>query len=220
MNEPDSPKPWPPREGKKFFLLWMIAEVFLAIVQRFVTPLMFKTQGVDWNLWAAQAVLAAAAAGWTGYLLFRFGWRLAAWAAMPVVLGGALMAWYSAQGGKLGLLFLSQALSLIVPLGWLAVQAALMIGVRQRPWAWLVAGVAVQLLNVAGIFAIGVLDSFFHEVAYHIPAVSVTQLTTAAHSGLWLLGAAVTAAVLAWWMPPITRESGAASPPASGSSGV
>jgi len=220
MNDPDSPTPWPPRAGWKFFLLWMVAEIFTALVERFspwlwVTAL--RTGKIDWDVWAGQTALLMLAAAWTGYLLFRPSFRLVLWVLLPAVISAVLWTWIEAVGF---LALLSNPGVRSFNLAALpAAQAALMIGIRRRPWAWLMASVGLELISRASVrvFETEIVKRFVEWPASLHAMISASNVTSAGYAGIWLLGAAGSAYVLAFWMPPITPESRTASPPPRGS---
>lgn len=220
MNERDLPQPWPPRTGQKFFLFWMLAEIFAALVERFspwlwITAL--RTGKIDWNLWVGQTALLVPAAAWTGYLLFRPSLRLGLWVLLPAVVSAVLWSWVEAIGflallGNLGVRSFNLA---ALP----AAQAALLIGIRRRPWAWLVASIVAELMSRASVrvFETEIARRFVEWAASLHSMISTSNVISAGYAGIWLLGAAGPAYVLAFWMPPITRENRTASPPLPGS---
>jgi hypothetical protein len=215
LNETTSPKPWSPRAGWKFFFLWMLGEVAASLVQRFFPIWSAPSVGVaivDWNRWAAQTALALPVTVWTGYLLFRPGLRLLLWVVLPIALGAAFWAWINTAGLSMLLYY---PLWLMTTAATPAMQALLMLGVRRRVWAWLIACVAAQLFHRHSIALVS--DLLSNQLPGWLaglpPFLGAPQIAMAVWSGLWLLGAAGCAYVLAFWMPPITRENRTAAPP-------
>jgi hypothetical protein len=100
-----------------------------------------------------------------------------------------------------------QYMSLVAPL----LEAALLQGVRRRAWAWILA-------SMAGV----VLTQFFFWLMYQAggsgmiqrllegtlgntsPKAALALATSGVFRGIWIVSEAISAAVLAWKMPPIT----------------
>lgn len=197
MNEPDSPKPWPPREGKKFFLLWIAGLLAFAVLSR--AGMVAANAGGAFNQHGRVVFLAFAVGlhAWQAWLLFSGNGRRVLWALMPLI---SLLA-----GDNYKLI---QLLVVVAPL----LQTPLLAGVRLRPWAWLLAGMGQVILTQAG-------SALINNLAHSSLSSSVQStffqswVVAGAHSGLWLLGEVAAAYVLACWMPPIVREDRPASLP-------
>lgn len=204
MTEPDSPKPWPPREGKKFLLLWLAGLLVFAVLSR--AGMMAANAGGTFNQHGRVVfvVFALGLHAWQAWLLFSGNTRRVLWTAIPLI---SLLA-----GDNYRLVPL---LGVIAPI----LETALLARIRLRPWAWLLAGMGQVIVTQLGWMLINNLaDSWLPANTRNSPL--HLQIIGGANSGLWLLGEVAAAYVLAFWMPPITPGSRTASPPPPGSTGA
>jgi hypothetical protein len=204
MTSETSHQPWPPREGRPFFLLWLAGLLVFAVISR---AAMFAASGSSGPLNAhgkvVFVVFALALHGWQAWLLFRPGWRRAVWTALPLL---SLVAGTNYK--------FIQMLGIIAPL----IETALLAGMRMRAWAWLLAGMGQVLLNaLGGAVAGGLVALVTNSPLGRVPGISSPLIYSALFSGIWLLGEIAAAYVLAFWMPPITRADRTDSPPPPGS---
>jgi hypothetical protein len=196
---------WPPREGVRFFLLWVAGTVAAATLNKLV---MFSIQfgapgsalaGTQVNV--VYAAVGVALGAWHAWLLFPFGWRMLAWAVLPLPSYGRFYLIASNPSGRLAVFY--PALMLLQ--GFL--QFLLLIGVRRRPWLWLIAIIGEGLISSAvGLFITFAGTGVFDRFAALLPGISGMQILSAAISGSWLLGNIAAAAVLAWWMAPLCER--------------
>jgi len=181
----------PQRTGRSLFLPWILGLVAQAVLMRGVS-LTLAPVGSGWNRHGAGVFVAVAvlAHGWQAWLLFRPGWRFALWTALPLMglAAPGNYQWIQLQG-------------VIAPV----LETVALARVRQRPWAWLLAGMGQVILSAAGG---AVVNGFFHSVGSRIltPTLAGSLLLSGAMSGLWLLGEAAAAYVLAFWMPPTPQR--------------
>lgn len=198
ISDSSEAKPSWPQEGIFFYLLWVGGLVAFSIVSRLA---MFSGLPVMRDDWFGRLFFTGAAIGlhaWQAWLLFRSPVRAVLWSLLPV------LSLTTGSNYKLIQLF-----GVLVPI----LETPLLAGVRQRPWAWLLAGMGQVVLSVAGY---AVFPQLVVSLAHKIGGTVATQalLTTAIYSGWWLVLEAMAAVVLAWWMPPVaTRGSGTAPPP-------
>lgn len=193
-------KAWRPEQGWPLFLAWMVGvvalQVFVSIViaTRTLPADPFK---ITWKHLLPTLVAASAAKAWQAWLLFpKHPVRFAAWSVLPIA-EILLPAAFSATRYRL----------LVTPL----IEAAIIQGVRRRAWAWILAGLGGVVLVEASFWSVSrlgvyglirqALESTFGKGS------SLTAMAWAAsgiHRGIWVLSEALSAAVLAWKMPPMT----------------
>lgn len=151
-------------------------------------------------------------ASWQAWMLFRPGWRFAVWVSLPVLLMGCQP-------------FLNEN-------GWQVVTwwilALLLMGVRRRPWALWLASFATflvteslaselrELRNDVLKGGMEMADGILEGIGLGGYGAS-DDLSDTFHAACTLLDYAIVVAVLAFWMPPVTRESRTASPLPPGS---
>ena len=183
---------------------------FLAtqILQTIVTSAVLMQGGMQpWDTLTARVALTLpplVLAIWQAWLLFRGDRiRFALWSALPLL--GIFLPRTIAVIGYM---------SLAAPL----IEAAILWGVRQRAWAWILAGMAGFILTQAGVwfvYGMGSNNSIANWVMNLIGNTSPglrTQLNATFGRGFWIAGEILPAVVLAWKMPPV-RSSAAAPPP-------
>jgi hypothetical protein len=199
-----APHPWPPRQGKRFFLLWVAGILVEATLTKLVT---FSNQfaGIGSTPGGSQVFVVylavfLATGAWHAWLLFPRGWRLLGWALIPSLVYGFD---FLITATPIRWAVFYQLLMLLVG----SLQCLLLIGVRRRPWLWFLAVAGECLVSLAmnsliSFMGIGVFD----RLASFLPGVSGIQVLSAVFSGAWLLANIGAAAVLAWWMPPLRVE--------------
>jgi hypothetical protein len=196
----------PQRTGRSLFLLWAAGLLVESVLMRGLAAIV--NAGASAQMSATMIVFVVVGMlghAWQAWLLFRPGWRFALWTALPLMMliMPGNMRWM-------------QMLGIVAPL----LQTVALANVRQRPWAWLLAGMGQVVLSVGvGQLVNNLLYQKVVSAAYS-PLVTGLILSSVA-SGLWLAGALVAAAILAWKMPPVTTpESHTSPPPLSGSTGA
>jgi hypothetical protein len=191
-----APEFWQASHGLPFFLLWMAGALLGISLQR-LAPL----TGASDFFWVVLPV-AVLVCAWEGWLLFKFRWRMAAWTLSPMLMA---FAWYR---DAMDLPATAVCFVLL-----LAAQVTLLSTVRQRVWAYPVARIGQAFAELAAPYFLFSHDwAIFSEVGKLIPQFGQEITTMGALSGSLLLGEAAVAAVLAWWMPAITRGSRTVSP--------
>jgi hypothetical protein len=200
-----SSKSWPPERGWPLFLAWMGGVLVVALLYIIIpmTGIGLQTY-TGWNgrvLWALPALAGHA---WQAWLLFRkYPVRFGLWTALPLVQFGAARS-----------IQVIQYLSLVFPL----VEAAILRNIRRRAWAWILASMAgVVLSQLFSSFAYGPGQSLITRMTSEIgsnlgPLARLLPVTL--HQGIWLLGEALCAWVLAWKMPPVQEVELPVQPPA------
>jgi len=181
----------PQRSGRSLFLLWAAGLLVQAVLMRVATfAANSATGGANEHALFLFIGIAIAAHAWQAWLLFRPGWRFALWTALPLMglVAPDHVKWIEMQ-------------SIIAPL----VQTALLANVRQRPWAWLLAGMGQVIVGQLGYRLISNL-SYSMGSRYISWPIVLDYVVQGGISGLWLLGELAAAAVLAWWMPPVGAE--------------
>jgi hypothetical protein len=187
---------WPPVRGWPLFLAWMggVLAVALFYVIIPMTGMGLPRTTAGWNQRIIWMLPALAGHAWQAWLLFRrYPVRLGLWTALPLV---QLIASDSIR--------FIQYMSLVIPL----LEAAILRNVRQRAWAWIFASMAgVVFSALFTYFAYNAGQSFITKVMNEIgsnfgpSAGGVLQMGL--FRGVWLLGEALCAWVLAWKMPPV-----------------
>jgi hypothetical protein len=157
----------------------------------------------DWSERVLWVLPALAGYAWQAWLLFRqHPARFGLWTALPLI-----------QFVAFDSLRLMQYLSLAIPL----LEAGILMNVRRRAWAWILASMAGLLLSeLFTSFAFSAGRSLITNVTNQIgsnlgPFASVLQIGL--YRGIWLLGEALCAWVLAWKMPPVQRVDLQVQPP-------
>jgi hypothetical protein len=203
------PEPWPPRAGQKFFLLWLGIAFAGWIAFRAVNFTMAMRGGPNaylQNYWVngIPAFMVGLAQGW---LLFSVRPRAALWALLPLshvaipylLAGGVLSAKWSLYYG-------------IASIATIVFESILLVGVRRKPWLWLFIQLGVlvftQLIYAFSIPWLNSLDRLAASLnsAFSLQGSFVLSggaIFSSASQGLWLMGAILAAAALAWWMPPV-----------------
>jgi hypothetical protein len=184
--------------------LWIGADVLAAALYR-----LFALAGVsrmvagEVNIGAhvVFGFVAMAQCGFQAWLLCRSKWWIAGWVACGLFL-------YASFYFVLRVVMLYPYWVLLVPgANWLIlfIRSIMLIGVRQRPWAWLFVGFGVMGLKNAGsnLLTWPPVSHLMEQVAASLPIIKIGDMKTAAMSGLWLLGGILYAVALAWWMPPV-----------------
>ncbi len=188
----------PQRSGRSLFLLWAAGLLAQAVLTRIlVLAATGGTFGQNSGLSVVFAVVAVLGHAWQAWLLFRPGWRFALWTALPLMslLAPGNIRWLQLQG-------------IVAPL----LETAALANVRQRPWAWLLAGMGQVVLSVGGGTLIN--NVLYSTLVSSSPSQFVTGLIlTSVHSGLWLIGELIAAAILAFKMPPVITPETRTSPP-------
>jgi hypothetical protein len=147
-----------------------------------------------------------------GWLLFTRGFRLIAWAFLPVL---HLIVPYLVGRGALRTSSIANAFG-FASIVTIIIATLLLNGVRQKPWLWLFIQlgtlVASQLLYALFFTTFGfpALDRLAGQIngLLHLTAplaLSGNAILTSASSGIWLLGAILAAWALAYWMPPLRK---------------
>lgn len=188
----------PPRTGRSLFLLWAAGLLAQAVLTRIlVLAATGGTLGQNSGVSVVFAVVAVLGHAWQAWLLFRPGWRFALWTALPLMslLAPGNIRWLQLQG-------------IVAPL----LETAALANVRQRPWAWLLAGMGQVVLSVGGGM---LLNNLFQSTLMHaVPSPMLSSLIlSSAYSGLWLIGELIAAAILAFKMPPVITPETRTSPP-------
>jgi hypothetical protein len=195
-------KSWPPERGWPLFLAWMGGIMLMQILNGVAVAAVFssiKASEITWQARVPMAILAIIGHAWQAWLLFsRYPGRFAFWTLLPAV--GFLTP---------ATLKVFQYVSLVVPL----VEAAILRGVRLRAWAWILAGMAGVLLTQLSfwyMFSMNGHQTIERFVADRLGTKGTQTLvslgTSAILQGFWLLGEVISAAVLAWKMPPVTSS--------------
>jgi hypothetical protein len=213
---------WPPREGRRFFVLWICATMAGWMALRAIG--FVETRSGNASAWLdhywLNAFPSVAVGMFEGWLLFKWGPRLIAWGILPathvaipyIARGGYSTAWTTLFG-------LATILTTVIA-------TCLLVGVRRKPWLWLFINLGALVVNQ---MFIGIAFSWLgitrlDEVASKIDgllglpsalAFSGTALFTAASSGIWLASAVLEAFALAWWMRPLDAGSQLVAPVAS-----
>jgi hypothetical protein len=198
---------WPPERGWSLFIAWMGGILVTQILQTIVTSAVLMQGGVQaWDTLTVRVALTLpplALATWQAWLLFRGDRiRFVLWSVLPLL--GIFLPRTIAVIGYM---------SLAAPL----IEAAILRGVRQRAWAWILAGMAGVVLTQAGIwfvYGMGSGDSIANWAMNLIGNTSPNlrmQLNASLGRGCWIAGEILSAVVLAWKMPPV--RSSAVSPP-------
>jgi hypothetical protein len=106
-------------------------------------------------------------------------------------------------------------LSVAIPLA----EAAILRNIRRRAWAWILASMAgIVLSQLFTYFAYSTGQSLITRMTSEIGSnlgPFASQLQMGVYRGIWLLGEALCAAVLAWKMPLVKPASEAVSEPYS-----
>jgi hypothetical protein len=193
---------WPPERGWPLFIAWMagiLAVLLLYEILR-LAGFAFRPQSSGWSDRLFWVIPGVAGHAWQAWLLFRrYPVRFGLWSALPLIQFAILDPRYM------------EYLGLVVPL----LEAAILRNVRQRAWAWILASMAgVVLSGLFTYFAYGAAQSLItkltNEIASNFGSFAST-LQIGMYRGVWLLGEALCAAVLAWKMAPV-NQSPAASP--------
>lgn len=193
-------KTWRPEQGWPLFVAWMVGvvvlQVFVSIIiaTRTLPADPFK---ITWKNLLPTLVVASAVKAWQAWLLFpKHPVRFAAWSVLPIA----------------EILFpVVSSVTRFKLLVTTLIEAAIIQGVRRRAWAWILAGIGGVVLVEASYWSLSrlggyglirqVLDSTIGKAA-SLPAMAWTA--SGIHRGIWILSEALSAAVLAWMMPPTT----------------
>jgi hypothetical protein len=195
---PGPSKGWPPERGWPLFLAWMGGIVVVALIHTAMTiaRIGISSFPVGWNDRVLSILPALAGCAWQAWLLFRkHPVRFGLWTALPLL-------WLIPIPAN-PVRFLG-FLSVVIPL----FEAAILRNIRQRAWAWILASMASVLLSsLFTYFAYGaglpLMTKVTSELGSHLgPFAGLVQFGIL--RGIWLLGEALCAAVLAWKMPPAT----------------
>jgi hypothetical protein len=195
---PPAEKPWPPRAEMRFFLLWSVGVLVMAVIGRATSYLSPGWSPGDHGMQVLWLLTAAVGAGWQAWLLFPLGVRSMAWVAGVVATTLLHLRLFNQ-----GLFWWMEPSSLLLAI----MEVFLLVGVRRRPWLLAPAALLELLLSNAGTW----LWNAFHLswstwLEKHFPVgLSSSEILSSALSGLWRLGNLIAAAVIAWWMPPLAR---------------
>ena len=201
---------WPPREGRRFFLLWIGATLLGWIALRVIGFAGSMSGGpTAWRdyFWL-NAIPSCAVGLFQGWLLFGRGPRMIGWGILPATHVAVI---YLARAGRTTSLSTWFGFSSIVTT---VIATLLLVGVRRKPWLWLFINLGVLVVNQ--LFSLAFVGGFglpgLDRVASNMNALlglpsalalSGMFLFTSISSGIWLGGAMLEAAALAWWMLPI-----------------
>jgi hypothetical protein len=165
----------------------------MLLTRMFATSLANSHASYGLTIATLQMVVCAGHA-WQAWLLFGRGWRSGVWTLLPllVLVVPKSFLWVQVAG-------------ILIP----CVEAALLVGVRQRPWAWVLAAVAQMIFAVLVSLMLNAMTLGWHAL---VP-VSLPQLSLPATSALWLLTQMAAACILAFSMPLSAGETTSASPP-------
>lgn len=185
----------PPERGWPLFLTWMALVVAAQMIDALVFSAFLSQMAVgaiDWKTRIPSVVLAVVVHAGQAWLLFRrHPARFGCWTVLPLAFGFLP---YTIVG----------YVGLVVPL----IEAAILQGVRRRAWAWIIAGMVAVVLTQAAywfFYQMGGYDMIrrFVESSFSgvpaLPALAMGFL----FRGIWIVTEAISAAVLAWIMPPI-----------------
>ena len=197
-SSPPHAQTWPPQRGWPLFLAWMAGVVVVQIVSAVVmAAVLLKAGPLDWKARLPYTLLAIVVHAWQAWLIFQKApGRFALWTILPAI--NVFL--------PLTMRMVGYA-SLLRPL-W---EAAILRGVRQRAWAWILAGMAGVILTQIGtwfMYGGGPGQDIARRLAGNIlgPAASpsmVALVTSGIFRGLWLITESISVAVLAWKMPPV-----------------
>jgi len=215
MTEPAPPQPWPPREGWKFFLLWMAASgagallwQWLIVVVRDAGP-----RGFTLRLWAMETALLVMVNTWHAWLLFRLNWRVFGWVAVPVasyLLGSVFGLFVSTGNLREGSEVHAWIAPIVRSLPWVVIlcEMALLVGVRRRLWVWMLAAAAGTYVQIFGsqLLFVQPMRGVIDQLAAAIPLMSRSGILRWVYSGTYLLGELIIALAIAFWIPSIVRE--------------
>lgn len=170
-------------------------QLFSSVAWAALSPAI-TTSNFSWRMQVPGIIAAIIAHAWQAWLLFRrHPGRFACWTLLP------LLGFVSPVGAAR----LMGYISLVVPL----LEAAILRGVRQRVWAWILASMAGVVLTQVfywGFFSsngMGSLQTFLGKILGG--SSPLVQLATSGFlQGFWLLTESIAVAVLAWKMPPTT----------------
>jgi hypothetical protein len=207
---------WPPREGWTFFFLWVGGSIVSSVISQIlwsVVAFSQRTYGASSQRWL-NVLPGVALAGWHAWLLFsrREKLRWTGWMALPVLYAVLPYAFANSSGTAF------PKAAGVVTILTTSIAAALLKGVRIKPWLWLfinLGGLVVYEVTVTQFYSFGfgfqTLDQFAGQLNafFRIPsALSLTgsALFSSLMSGLSLAVTILAAWALAWWMPPIRRE--------------
>ena len=204
------PSEWPvrrasrPRKGVAFFWLWIGASMLGALLFRLVAATrVFPAVTSNLTLGASfvYGFVAVAQNMFQSWLLCCSGVRMAGWVVSG--LAGYFLGWIvlnsSVPTHDLSMWIAGMGMMVLL------VRSLLLIGVRQRPWLWLLAGLAGFVLQSGAESFVHQrqLSRLFHQVAHSLPMIGSSDVGDAVVSGAWLLGEITFAAALAWLMPPV-----------------
>jgi hypothetical protein len=179
------PRPWPPREGLRFFLAWMAGLVGFRLAS--VGLWKIGSTAVAPNL-----VMICALFGWQSWLLFQKWPQRLAWGTLSLVVISAPS------------LVSRQWIEYSIIAG--AIQSLVLLGARNRCWLWC----AVVLVQIGLDFAYPakIFLAWARQLQPWIPTAGGLDVLMGMYFGWVLLGEMLGAAVLAWWMPPIEKREG------------
>lgn len=195
---PIETKKWPPERGWPLFLAWLGGLIAVSILYQLFGSA--KVPGAisqsDWGpriMWLVPALLGRV---WQAWLVFRAEkLRFALWAALPCI---HLFFPLTARS--------AQYAGLVIPL----IEAALLVNIRRHAWAWILAGMAQVVLSSIGMsfaFPAGeLIVAKLTEAVGTLPGAVTSFLRIGLVQGVWLLGETISAAVLAWKMPPVNSS--------------
>lgn len=191
-------KNWPPERGWPLFIAWMGGLVVAQVLNFVVSVALFSSMtpsSYTWKMQVPSIIVAIMGHAWQAWLLFRrHPGRFAFWTLLP------LLGFVS----PIRTVRLAGYISLGVPL----IEAAILRGVRQRAWAWILASMAGVVLIQAfnwGLFSsngIASLQAFLTK-ALGGSSQLVQFATSGFFQGFWLLTESIAVAVLAWKMPSV-----------------
>lgn len=195
---PANSRTWPPERGWPLFLAWMAGVVVIQIVSAIVmAAVLFKAGPLGWKAQLPGTLLAMILHAWQAWLIFRnFPGRFALWTILPAI---NIFIPFTMR--------IAAYATLLRPL----LEAAILRGVRQRAWAWILAGMAgVILTQIGSWFMYGggpgrqIAERFIANVFGSGPSGSMQALAISGiFRGLWILTESISSAVLAWKMPPV-----------------
>jgi hypothetical protein len=186
-------KGWPPERGWPLFIAWMGGVLAVALLYAVIpmTGIGYPPVNAGWGDRALWMLPALAGHAWQAWLLFRqYPVRFGLWTALPLI-----------QLLVPNPLRFMQYLGLVIPL----LEAAILMNVRRRAWAWILAsmaGVVLSVLFTSFAYSAGrsLITNMTNGIGSNLgPFANLLQIGL--HRGIWLLGEALCAWVLAWKMP-------------------
>ena len=197
-----STQSWPLERGFPLFVAWTAGLILSQVLADVVMNMLifkgiasFSDLGSDWKLRAQFTIVPVALAAWQAWLLFRkHPARFACWTLLPLT--GIFLPPTAKMAGYMGL---------VAPI----IHAAILRGVRQRAWAWILAGMAGVILSQLSFWFVYIAggEQWIDRLVGNIVSDPTNRLAAAMKSGvlrgIWIVGQAISAAVLAWKMPPV-----------------